>query len=167
MEVNFVARWRPDAEDKYKADVQKVAEEIYSLGDKPEVDEVLDMARNKDTEIHKLIEWNDDIAAEKYRKTQVRHIIRDIEVTYISPDKTNHQKLEVPVRMFYNLKGETGYRPTSVIIRNEDLHMKLLRTAQSELEAYMNKYRVLTEMKPLIEEIDRLVYELKIFDKVS
>lgn len=167
-EITFVASWRPEASKYYKADAQKVAEEILSLGSHAETEEILDMARDESTEIHKLIEWNDDIAAEKYRLEQVRHIQHDLQIVKIGLNKKQPtKKLEVPVRMFFNLHGETGYRPTPVIIQDEDLHKKLLRTARLELEAFMKKYNILSELHPLIEEIEKKIVELKIFDEVS
>ena len=167
--IKFVASWRPDADKFYKnADAQKVAEEILSLGDHAETKEILDMARDKKTEIHKLIEWRDDIAAEKYRLEQVRHIQKDLQIVAIGLNKKQPtKKLEVPVRMFFNLHGETGYRPTPVIVQDEDLHKKLLRTARLELEAFMKKYAILSELHPLIDEIERKIIEFKIFDEAS
>ena len=167
--IKFVASWRPDANKFYKkADPQKVAEEILSLGNHAETKEILDMARNESTEIHKLIEWRDDVAAEKFRLEQVRHIQQDLQIVKIGlNEKKPMKKLEVPVRMFFNLHGETGYRPTPVIIQDEDLHKKLLRTARLELEAFMRKYKILSELHPLIDEIEKKIIELKIFDEVS
>jgi len=167
--MNFVASWRPGADKFYtKADAQKVAEEILSLGDHPETDEILEMARDENTEIHKIIEWNDGVAAEKYRLVQIRNIQHDLQIVEIGLNKKQPpKKLDVPVRMFFNLHGETGYRPTPVIIQDEDLHKKLLRTARLELEAFMKKYNVLSELQPLIDEIEKKIIELKIFDEVS
>lgn len=169
MNINFVASWRPEANKFYKnADAQKVAEEIFSLGEHAETEEILNMARDESTEIHKLIEWNDDVAADKFRLQQVRHIQHDLQIVEIGLNtKQPTKKLEVPVRMFFNLHGETGYRPTPVIIQDEDLHKKLLRTARLELESFMKKYTILSELHPLIEEIEKKIVELKIFDEVS
>lgn len=168
MQTNFIATWRPDAQDIYKnADAQKVAEEIYALGDKPTVHEILEMARNENTEIHKLIEWDDKIAAEKYRIVRIRHIVRDIQITHICTGKKKKEKIEVPLRMYHNLKGEAGYRPVPKIIQDEDLHKKLLMTARAELDAFRRKYSILSELKPLLEEIDKIIYELKIFDEAG
>ena len=54
-----------------------------------------------------------------------------------------------------------------MIIQDEDLHKKLLRTARLELESFMRKYTILSELHPLIEEIEKKIVELKIFDEVS
>lgn len=166
--VKYVASWRPESEKYYTADAQKVADEIFALGKNPDTKKILDMARNENTEIHKLIDWDDNSAAEKYRLEQVRHIQRDLQVVEIGLNKKEPaKKLEVPVRMFYHLHGETGYRPTPLIIQDEDLHKKLLRTAKLELDSYLKKYAILTEMHPLIEAINSKLIELKIFDEVS
>ena len=168
MYAKFVASWAPEVQDFYKADAQKVAEEIFALGDNPQTKEILDMARGEDKEIHKLIEWNDEIAAEKYRLKQVMHIQHNLQVVEIGLNKKEPtKKLEVPVRMFYHLNGESGYRATPLIIQNEDMHTKLLRTAKIELESYIKKYSILSELKPLLDEITREIIELKIFDKVG
>lgn len=158
MNCNFIASWRPEAE-KYrsKANAQKVAEEVFALGEHPETKEILEMARNDQTETHKLIEWNDDVAAEKYRLEQVSHIMRDLQIVEIGLNKKKKtEKIGVPLRMFYSLKGETGYRPTPLIVQDADLHQKLLMTAKSELQAFMTKYAILTELEPVFKAIREL-----------
>ena len=155
MSVNFVASWRPEAE-KYrsKADAQKVAEEIYALGEKVETKQILDMARDEKKEIHKLIEWDDTKAAEKFRLEQVINIMHDLHIVEIGLNKNKKpEKIGVPMRMYYSLKGETGYRPTPLIVQDSNLHDKLLMTARSELDAFMIKYATLTELEPIFKAI--------------
>ena len=176
MTTNIVASWRPEASKYYKADAQKVAEEFLSVCEKKGADgmaavpreDILDMARDENTESHKLFEWNDAIAAEKFRLEQVRFIMHDLQIVKIGLNKNKPAKnLEIPVRLFYRLDGEVGYRATPVIIQNEDTHKKLLRTALNELEAFTKKYAILSELKPVLDEISRRIIELKIYDKVS
>lgn len=57
----------------YKADAQKVADEIGEKSITPQ--EVLEKARDENSELHKCFEWDNDIAAEKYRLEQARKII--------------------------------------------------------------------------------------------
>jgi len=167
-DVKYVASWRPGAEKFYKADAQKVADEIVALGNNPTAQEIVDMARNEDTESHKVFEWNDTIAAEKYRLEQVKTLQHDLHIVEIGLNKHEApKKLDVPVRMFYHLNGEIGYRPTPLIIQDEDLHKKLLCTAKAELDAFLKKYSVLSELQPLIEVIENKIIELKIFDEAG
>ena len=157
MSTNFVASWRPDAAKFYnKANAQKVAEEICSLGEKAETSEILDMARDESKEIHKLIDWNDTTAAEKYRLEQVRHIIHDLRIVKIGLNGEKPKKINQPLRICYSLQGETGFRPTTFIFENADLHQQLLMTAKSELNAFAIKYAALQELKPVFEAIKNL-----------
>ena len=154
---HYKAQWKPDVEEYYKkADAQLVAGEIYSLGDNPSTKEVLEMARSEDREIHKLIEWDDSIAAEKHRMYQVRKIMGNIQITEIKLEKKAPQKIKVPLRMFYHLKGEEGYHATPTIIENKDLNDKLLATAKAELAAFVTKYSILTELQPVFDAIRSL-----------
>ena len=156
-DVNFVASWRPGADKIYTADAQKVAEEIYAIGEKFEAKDIVDMARDETKESHKLFEWNDEIAGEKYRIYQARHTMHDLQIVEIGLNKEKKpEKIGVPMRMCYSLEGETGYVPTPIIVKDEDLHKKLLMTAKSELNAFMIKYETLTELAPVFEAIREL-----------
>jgi len=157
-ECNFIATWRPGSESfRKKADAQKVAEEIYALGEHPETEEILDMARDEHKEMHKLIEWDDTKAAEKYRLKQVADVMHDLHIVEIGLNKEKKpDKVGVPLRMYHNLKGETGYRPITLIVQDASLHEKLLMTAKSELQAFMVKYSILTELEPVFKAIREL-----------
>ena len=156
MNTIFVASWRPGAEKFYKANAQKIAEEVYALGENPKTEEILNMARNSDTEFHKVIEWDDSVAAEKYRCEQVRHVMQDLQIVEIGLNEKKPEKLKVPLRMFYHLDEEEGYRPTPVIMKDEDLHAKLLMTAKSELMTFYKKYSNLCELKPVMDAIESI-----------
>jgi len=56
----------------YKADAQKIADEIGDNKISPQ--ELLEKARNEDSELHKCFEWDDSVAAEKYRLIQARQM---------------------------------------------------------------------------------------------
>lgn len=65
------AEWR--VKGIYKADAQKVADEIGN--DKITPQEMIEKARNEKSELHKCFEWNDTVAAEKYRLQQARIVL--------------------------------------------------------------------------------------------
>ena len=102
----------------------------------------------------------------RIKKTKVEEPVVETKVEEVV-EKKPAKKLEIPVRMFFNLDGESGYRPTPVIVQDEELHLKLLRTAKNELDEFIKKYSILTELQPLIEEIEHQVVKFKIFEKVS
>ena len=95
----------------YKADANKVAGEIGPGKITPE--EVLEIARNKDSELHKCFEWDDGVAAEKYRLTQARGILLNL---YYVPQKKDSE----PVRKFSLTNEKKVYQDTVSFLVQED-----------------------------------------------
>lgn len=134
---------------KYNASAEKVANEIDSLATKtPQT--ILDYAKhNQDSELHKCFEWNDTVAAEKYRLYQARQIV--LNLVY-----TNDTKKEEPtkLRVFYRQESTNDYQPTKLLVKNEDSYKQLLNKAKSELRAFKEKYKMLTELEEIFDLID-------------
>ena len=131
----------------YKADAQKVYEEIGDKSVSPE--EVLNKARNEKSELHKCFEWNDGIAAEKYRLQQARMIINLLVI------KTENKDDE-PIRVFQISSEKNVYQPTRFFIQNPDEYQILLRRAKGELQAIRNRYKTLSELEAVFDAIDNL-----------
>ena len=137
------AEWK--VKGLYKADAQKVADEIGSGQITPQ--EVLEKARDVNSELHKCFEWDDSIAAEKYRLQQARSII--INLVY-APKKEEEQS----VRCFSLTSKVSTYQPTQQFLVQEDEYQTLLKRALAELEAFKRKYHTLTELEAVFEAIE-------------
>lgn len=145
-----IATWR-SGPCVFKADAQKVADEISSIGLSVRPEEIVDKARDESTELHKCFEWDDTKAAEKYRVYQARQIVCHLIVREVNDEP---QKREV--RFFYKTDNQEGYKPVSYIMRNEDEYHKLLDRALTELKAFQRKYSTLKELDGLFEAINEL-----------
>ena len=132
-----------------KADAQRVADEIMSIGDDVTPQQVLEKARNENTELHKCFEWDDAIASEKYRLIQARDVIRFlvIEEETVPTDRPE-------VRLMYKTDNATGYKPIKVIMQDKTEYEKLLERAWAELRAFKSKYAMLTELEEIFSLID-------------
>ena len=129
------------------ADAQKVYEEIGEDNTTPE--EILEKAKDPNSELHKCFEWDDKKAAYKYRLQQARTIMCNL--VFVSDDE------EDEVRTFYNLTFEKAeYHPTKLILQKPDEYKVLLEKAKGELFAFKKKYAMLKELKKLFQEIDSL-----------
>ena len=131
----------------YKADAQKVAEEIGFGKFTPM--EVLEKAKDETTELHKCFEWNDSIAAEKYRLEQAKNIIRML----VYEKETKEQAV---VRYYAKTETKHVYQPTKQFLVQEDEYQGLLRRALAELEAFKNKYHTLTELEGIFEAMESI-----------
>ena len=132
-----------------KADAQRVADEIMSIGDDVTPQQVLEKAREENTELHKCFEWDDAIASEKYRLIQARDVIRFlvIEEETVPTDRPE-------VRLMYKTDNATGYKPIKVIMQDKAEYEKLLERAWAELRAFKAKYAMLTELEEIFSLID-------------
>ena len=131
----------------YKADAQKVAEEIGFGKITPM--EVLEKAKDETTELHKCFEWNDSIAAEKYRLEQAKNIIRML----VYEKETKEQEV---VRYYAKTETKHVYQPTKQFLVQEDEYQGLLRRALAELEAFKNKYHTLTELESIFDAMETI-----------
>ena len=133
----------------FKANAQKVYEEIGDRKVTPE--EVLEQARNdEDSELHKCFEWNDSVAAEKYRLTQARQIIQ---LLVIKPER----KEEPQVRVFQITTETNNYQPVRLFLEQPDEYKALLQRAKNELSALKTRYKTLSELENVFAEIDKVI----------
>lgn len=140
-------QWKIDG--IFKADAAKVYQEIGTENVTPE--SVLEKARDKKSELHKCFEWDNKVAAEKYRLQQARQIIQLI-VTV--PDK----KEEPPKRVFQISTERNTYQPMTFFMKNEDEANALLNRAKEELRAFQVRYASLKgELEEVFEAIDELI----------
>lgn len=142
----------------YKADATTVFNEISSLGEQYTPEEVVEKAKDESTELHKCFEWNDTIAAEKYRVIQARKIIQMLVVT----NDTEKNPEEPPV--YYRAVVSTNennrsYASVSSIVRNDDAYARLLAAAKRDMAIFKERYKSLKELENIISEIDILLAE--------
>ena len=142
------AKWKSGS--RYSADAQKVADEIFSIGESATTAEILEKARDETTELHKCFDWDDAEAAEKWRLQQARHIVCSL----VIKEKTEASQPEV--RAFFKTDSESGYKPTVLIVRDKDEYRKLLDRAIAELNSFRAKYKTLVELDGVFDAIDKV-----------
>lgn len=148
----ITAKWKQGFGSLYKtADANKVAQEIIGIGESATPQQILDKARSKKTELHKCFEWDDTVAAEKWRLQQARFIVCHL---VIEEEEVPTERPEV--RMFYKTEPahDSGYKQTRIIMAKEDDYKALLAKAWSELRAFKAKYQMLTELAEIFALID-------------
>ena len=133
---------------------QKVADEISDIGESATPKQIVDKARNSETELHKCFEWNDEAAAEKYRIHQARTLVGNLVTVRYFPEQKDKETRQV--RVFFKADGgySGGYQQTEVIIKDDDKYHNLLEQAKEELRRFKEKYYILKELKPIFDLID-------------
>ncbi|MCD8008132.1 MAG: hypothetical protein LUF68_04250 [Clostridiales bacterium] len=146
----LTATWKPGLESLYKgADPQKVADEIYGIGAEVTPAQIVEAAKDEESELHKCFTWDNDKAAEKWRLQEARQVICNLVVK-----QEEGQQTEAP-RLYYQVQGSKTYEPLEFIVNDEVKSAQLLQKALAELVAFKRKYRMLSELAPVFNTIDK------------
>lgn len=127
--------------------------DLYQQGKKTAKD-LVDASRPEDAPLHSMFEWDDAVAAEKFREEQGRSIIRHI----VEVPETEEEKETRPVvRAFFQIDNASNdYEPTYVIMSDEEKRKRLLQVAKAELQQFKVKYYSLKELAEVFSAIDRV-----------
>lgn len=131
-------------------DAGQELERIYDERGKLDPPDIVEESRPDGAVLHPCFEWRDEVAAEKYREEQARHICRCIVRV-----EERENKEPLVCRAVLNVQG--SYHPISVIVRENDKYNELLQSAKRELASFRKKFAVLSdrgELKAVFEAID-------------
>ena len=145
-----VASWKKGFSSLYKADAQKVAEEILSIGESATPEQIVEKAKDESTEIHKCFTWDDTVAAEKWRLHEARQIVCHLVV------KEDTAEGRPELRFFHKAEKSEGYVSAMTVFRNEDKYLQLIHNALQELRAFRKKYSFLSERQEIVNLINSL-----------
>lgn len=139
---------------KFKADAQKCADEIMEICEELESatpQQILEKARDSNTELHKCFTWDDTEADEKWRISEARAVVRNLKIIEQKPDK---QTEPTTIRVFYKTDNESGYKPTKLILKKPDEYKSLVERCRSELLAIKQKFNSISEYEEIWEMIN-------------
>lgn len=143
--------WKTGFASLYKgADPEKVANEIEAIGESVTPAEILERARDTSTELHKCFEWDDTVAAERWRLQQARMVVCHLVIKDDDEDATDKPE----IRIFHKTDRTDGYKPITFIMRDKTEYEKLLAQAREELRIFKQKYHNLSELEEILVLID-------------
>ena len=139
---------------KMQEDAQQVGELCEELkntvGLSPQT--LLDASRSEDALLHNEFEWDDEVAAEKYRLKQAQGIIVNLKV--IPTEK------EEPTRAFevidHSYGKSSGYESVVDVMSDDEKRQRLLASAKQELSWFREKYKTLKELAEVMKAIDEV-----------
>lgn len=151
--------WRKGYAYKTPADVVgNVLEKIEKKKGSITASDFLDASRSKKSPTHSMFEWDDTIAAEKYRLRQSAQIINQLEISIES------NGFEC-VTAFVNVESKSVRKTASFIniesaMSDEEYREQILQNALSELKAFEKKYAQYRELADVFDSIKE--YERKV-----
>lgn len=144
--MKYKARAFAHIDDKDANKIGRFIEKNFPNGLKPK--QLVDAARPKNSPIHKYFEWDDSIAAEKYRQRQASKLIACLVVNI---DDTE-------VRGYHSVRLSTGKRYVSFedASASEDLWDQVIQSALKEIKIWQSKYSTYQELKPIFKGIEKV-----------
>jgi hypothetical protein len=118
--------------------------------------DLVNFARDPKTALHTYFDWDDSLAAEKWRLHQARMFINVKFSTIQSESKTYR------VKTFTSLKedrGKVSYRYTIDVLGDPVKRESMLEQAKLELKSIKKRYEVLHELASIWDAIDLVVKE--------
>jgi hypothetical protein len=166
--------WRDESEFKNLADAELVQDEIDQLASqdpdgKCKNQALVDFARqNPSSETHKCMEWNNQIAGEKYRLHQAARIKNGIR-TIVIPDAVEKveveesQVIKVVTNHALPTPGE-GHKNIEIILKNQADTLALEREMYNTLRQYADSFKVRFALAPnagtYIKMLDDIVAQI-------
>lgn len=128
---------------------------------------VLRDARNIRSVLHEHFEWDDTVAAERYRLDQAGHLIRSVQVEYMEAEQAQERQISLVAssepsarvtRAFVAVvrDGGRGYESTERAMADPELRRQVLERAHGELNAIARKYKEVSELADVFAALDRV-----------
>ena len=126
-------------------------------------DHIVADAKGKESPLHDFFEWDDTIAATKYRHRQAGDMLRWIHVVVkkVRPDGSDRIEEETS-RAYVNVQVVREEKPKKVfmdlktVLDSKDLREQMVRDAFKELKSWRKIHSRYVEFRRIYEEIDRV-----------
>jgi hypothetical protein len=157
----MVYQWK---QISYSVPAQVAGEELERIENKyggivPSV--VVAESKEETSPLHKIFEWDNDKAGEKWREQQARVLIGNIVTVHITKDND-----ELAVRSFVNVTTNVApdvnaYVSVTKALSNADYRQQIVEQAKVEFLSFKKKYSNLKEFFTVFKEFE------KVFPSVS
>lgn len=131
------------------ANPQKIGDALGAITDehdgvlKPHY--VVDAARDPSHSLHGFFEWEDHAAAEKWRHSQARAIIRAVRIVDVERDE--------PPRAFLSVNDKAGvsYRALGDVAGSLEMQLAVLKSAERDLKSFEHRYQQLSDICEVVQ----------------
>lgn len=168
--------WKSGYSYKVSAEtVGNVLEKIEKDKGAATSEDFLEYSRNEESETHEMFEWDDAVAAEKYRLRQSAQIINQlqIEITYEEskttdteiilniPDHTIKTSAYVNIGDRYSKPSEKAtYVNVIDAMKDVDKRKQVLKNASDSLRSFKRTYQGFRELEKVMIEIDNFLMSM-------
>lgn len=109
---------------------------------------VLDAARKPGSPLHDRFEWDDTIAAQRFRESQAGDLIRKVKISFTAGDGVSKE-----LRAFVVVRGEdprSEYVPVEEAVQDPFTQKLVIREFEREWKRFRERYEHLVEFAQVI-----------------
>jgi len=144
---SFARKVNPD-------DAIQEIERIENVYGKITAETILKAASNEKSPLHELFQWDDTLAAQKYRLSQARTLINNIEVIYIS----DGEERSIPAYEIVRTEETQQYKHIETLTVDEiqqvrENTIQALNSLKAKLSIYKQFNRVIKQLDLALEEL--------------
>jgi len=119
-------------------------------------DSLLEEAKKKQSPLHELFEWDDNVASNLYRLQQARVIINDVKVIIEGNLYPAIENVRVSIEGIDGQKiQERIYIARDEIMAHEDLREQIIKRALNNIRYWREQYKNYSEFSLIIKAIDK------------
>ena len=123
----------------------------------------LEESRPEDSPTHKCFEWDDTVAAEKWRLNQSRHIINGLVVKVVKVDGDEERAPAYVNVSMRDSHTDARYKNLHVVMDKKEERQQVLKNALYELNTFRRKYAMWQELNGVFEAIRVAERELSLY----
>ena len=120
---------------------------------------VLQEAKNPKSVLHNYFVWDDTKAANLFRQSQARFLIRNVKFEIIREKTETKEIVFETVRAFESppsIRGTKSYLPLKTVMEDDELKAELLARAKIELNSIKARYKQLNELAVVWDAIEMI-----------
>ena len=114
----------------------------------------LDSARDENSPVHDIFEWDDSVAGEKYRLHQASTCICSLRVEV---EDVSGEPITIRAYVNTDTHGDAKFVAIHEAMENEDTKAKVLEDAKKYLKWFVDKYENLVELSKIVETINEFL----------
>ena len=122
---------------------------------------LVEVSKPKNAPLHNEFEWNNTIAAQKYREEQARQIIKNVVILKVEESEEEPKEIKCWVnsdRAFVATnEGTSRYVTIDSALSDISWRENLLNAARRDMESFINKYKRLGELSSVIDEMNNFL----------
>lgn len=151
-------QWRPVPGIEFVGDANEIGRHLEELAEEKggiiTTRDIVDDAQNIKSPLHPNIEWDDKVAADRWRNWQARCLAGSL--VRVAVQHVGENSREITVRGFVNVSvdGHRGYSPMSFVLSDGALTDQYVKQLEQQLISWGRKASDFDEFASIVRAID-------------